>query len=206
MKIETITFNPKTDCFDVVTDSQRTYSVSYHFYIEQALHADSEADAALLSLLEAEHARNRAFAVALNYAAYMPRTRHEVTTRLRREGIDPSRAEQCLVRLTELGLLDDAAYAIAYAEDRSRLKRWSRAKIRAKLYDKGIPKDEIDAALAQLPDDDEAEKLTALLASPSFQRRDLNDRRVRDKTIAALMRRGFRFDDIIRAIGEASDD
>ena len=111
-------------------------------------------------------------------------------------------------RYQAAGLLDDAAYARARAATFHRSGNSARA-IRAKLMQKGVAADAIDAALASLTEDtDEPERDAALRLA---KRRRLGPFRpadaradAREKDMAALARAGFSYD-IARTIIDAED-
>ncbi|HEY5336330.1 MAG TPA: recombination regulator RecX, partial [Mycobacteriales bacterium] len=68
----------------------------------------------------AEAAEDRAVDAArehcLSLLATRSRTRFELAEALRRRGVDPLVTERVLIRLEEVGLVDDQAVAVAYAE------------------------------------------------------------------------------------------
>ncbi len=73
---------------------------------------------------------------ALSVLTARPRTAHELSTALVRKGVDPDVAAEVLQRLTAVGLVDDEAYARAYAE-REAARRGPRAVLDA-LQRRGI--------------------------------------------------------------------
>jgi regulatory protein len=83
--------------------------------------------------------------VAARFLGTRPRTRWEVERRLRRAGADDATTEATLERLTELGYLDDAAFARWWGEQRDRHRPRGRRMVEAELRQRGVPRDVIEA-------------------------------------------------------------
>jgi len=99
--------------------------------------------------------------------------------------------DTAIARATDLGLLNDAEYAAAHARQH-RARGESLARIRSRLRAKGIPPDEIDGALAQFENDEEAAAIRFAerkRLGPYRLRPGKPDQRQRD--LAALCRAGF---------------
>lgn len=149
---------------------------------------------------------------ALNALTARPMSRRELTDKLtarpRRhadaeEGEEPERDEEALRahadavadRLEELGLIDDASYAVQVARHYA-AKGYGERKIRDELYRRGVPKEHWDAALEGLDAPDEAieafleKKLRGWMGDPKELKRASD----------ALARRGFCWNDISAAL------
>lgn len=119
------------------------------------------------------------------------RSRAELAGKLREREIPADVAERVLDRLSDLGLLDDAAYADAFVTSRHRDRGLGRSALRMELERKGIDRAVAEQAASAIDDDAEraraaelvAKKLdSAMLAGPAGARRRL---------IAMLARRGY---------------
>jgi len=94
-----------------------------------------------------------------------------------------------LAELREGGYVDDAAFAVRFAEDRRRLDGWGRERIARRLRELGVGADHVDAALDAR---DEAGEVAGALAL--LERRvpvAPDDRRGRDRALGILLRRGY---------------
>ena len=116
--------------------------------------------------------------------------------------------EELIARFLRSGLLDDAGYAEIRARSLFRRGQSLRA-IRQGLAQKGVGKDEAEAALARLREENAAPDLTAALAyarrrrlGPYRSDPEREDRRERD--LAALARRGFAADIALAVIDAPS--
>ena len=124
-----------------------------------------------------------------------PRTAADLRERLG-DRFEPAAVGAALSRLTELGYVDDTAWAAGYLE-RPRSAERSARMLRAELRQRGIEPE--TAAHALLAHDDDTAALTAarrLARSASRRAPEVRARRLR----AALARRGFSFDTVGRAL------
>ena len=77
-----------------------------------------------------------------------PRSTDEIRRRLRDAGYRPELVEGTLGRLTELGYLDDGAFAQAWVESRDRARPRGARALRDELRRKGVGTGDAEAALA----------------------------------------------------------
>jgi regulatory protein len=77
-------------------------------------------------------------------------TTSELRRRLERDGIEVETIARALAVVAEQGYLDDARFALRFAEDRRAVDGWGEARIRARLESVGVERPLIDAALAGL--------------------------------------------------------
>ncbi len=132
---------------------------------EHATSAETIVDAAAPVAGDAEaDPRSVAHAIALRILALRPHSRAELERKLARKGCDPGVAGQVLDRLTEVGLLDDAAYAQLLVQSRSRINGLSGAALRRELREKGVDDDLAVAAIGSLDDETERARAEQLVA------------------------------------------
>ena len=128
----------------------------------------------------------------LNYRAH---SRKELADKLKQKtGCGEAELNNVLDRLEELGFLNDRTYAAAVVRSCSR-KGYGAQRARSELSRRGIPKELREEALAEMPETDAA--LERLIRS---KLRDPSDRDEVRKVTAAMVRRGFSWDEIRRAI------
>ncbi len=87
-------------------------------------------------------------AAAARFLGTRPRSADEVRRRLRDAGYRADLVEGTLDRLTELGYLDDAAFARAWVESRDRTRPRGARALRDELRRKGVAVTDAEAALA----------------------------------------------------------
>lgn len=132
-----------------------------------------------------EHAR----AVAWRALNRRERTEAELRATLARRRVAPADAERVLDELRAGGFVDDAGFALRFAEDRRRLDGWGAERIAQRLRALGVVADQIEAAVAgQEP---EAE----LAAAMALLRRRVPEPpatpRERDRALGILVRKGY---------------
>ena len=104
---------------------------------------------------------NGAFHEAMQRAGHLlstrPRTEHEMRARLGTAGFDDDVVARTIERLIDLKLVDDAAFALQWVEERARLKGRAPEALVAELAAKGIDREVAEAALAAAGIDEEAQ-------------------------------------------------
>jgi regulatory protein len=95
--------------------------------------------------------------ICLNQLTHGPRTRSQLADTLRKRLVPDDAAEAVLDRLTEVGLIDDAAYAAGWVHSRRASRGLSSSAIARELRDRGVePHLVADAMVDVGPDEDEA--------------------------------------------------
>ena len=159
------------------------------------LYAGRELSEDELSALRAAIARARTRQRAVRILSSTAISRAALEKRLTDKGAVPEDAQDTVQWLDELHLLDDAAVAEQVVQSAVR-KGYGRRRIEQILYEKRIPHEYWQDALAAIPDMDGA--------LDSFLHRALDGRAVDDKllkrTTDALLRRGHSWSDIRAAL------
>ena len=127
------------------------------------------------------------------------RTESEMTDRLGGAGFQAPVVAEAVARLKGLSLIDDAAFARAWIEERMRRKGTGPAVLRAELLAKGIDQTTVDQAVAEaLPD--EVAKATAVAAGLLGGVTRLPLPKQISRLSGALARRGFSEDAVQEAL------
>ncbi|WP_421075983.1 MULTISPECIES: regulatory protein RecX [unclassified Microbacterium] len=114
----------------------------------------------------------------------------EARMRLRKDEVDAGLVDEIIDRLERLGALDDAALAEQLVHAGTTRKNQGRRAIAQALSSRGIPRDVIDAALDDLPDDDEERALEFARGKARSLVRYDDDTALR-RLVGQLARRGF---------------
>ena len=101
---------------------------------------------------------------AASFCAESERNVAEVERKLRKWGVDDDDIDSIIDRLKSDDFLNEERYCKAYINDRFRLNHWGKVKIRYELGKRDVDRQYIDAALADI-DDDEDRKSTRLNSS-----------------------------------------
>lgn len=102
------------------------------------------------------------------------RTRSELATKLARKGVPAEIAERLLDRFTEVGLIDDSAFAREWVESRQQTRGLARRSLAQELRRKGVDSSVIEEALETVDPEDETAAARELVRRklPSLQRFD----------------------------------
>ena len=127
-------------------------------------------------------------------------SRRDLEARLVRKGEDPQQAREAVAWMEDLHLVDDRATAEQVVSS-CISKGYGLMRAKQALYEKRIPKEYWDEALADYPD--QTEKITAFLKSRLDA--DSDEKQVR-RAVDALIRRGHNYGAIRRALDALSFD
>ena len=129
--------------------------------------------------------------ILLRRLAAAPRTRAQLAADLAARDVPGDAAERVLDRFTEVGLIDDVAFATTWVRTRHAGRGLSRSALRRELRDKGV--DDVTAAdaLDQIDLDDEAEAARALVARRLPATRGLTQEARTRRLVGQLARKGY---------------
>lgn len=134
------------------------------------------------------------------------RSRQELAGKLAKRGVPDDLASSLLDRFTEVGLVDDAAYARQWVESRHRSRGLAPGALAQELCRKGVGDDEAKAALELIDEDDQRVAARALVDKKLRSMRGL-DRQVATRRLAGLLaRKGYPAGLAFSVVREALDD
>jgi regulatory protein len=102
--------------------------------------------------------------ICLRMLGSAPRTRAQLAEVLRRRGVPEDAAEAVLGRFAEVGLIDDAMFASAWVESRHYGRGLAGRVLAAELRTRGVPADDIKAAVGGLDPEQEIATARGLVA------------------------------------------
>ena len=149
------------------------------------------------------HQYRPALEYAVSLLAARPCARGEIAQKLRRNGYRPGTVELVIYKLEKHGLLDDGAFARQWAQARAGRRLGSR-RIAMELRQKGVSAEETEAALTAL-DPEEVRQAALAIARRGLRaaRPDEDRRKTAQRVLAALVRRGYSFEQAKEALREA---
>jgi len=120
-----------------------------------------------------------------------PRSRAQLAAVLQRKGVPAEAAVAVLDRLTDVGLIDDAAFARAWVESRQSGRGLSRRALAHELRARGVAPLELESAVATIDEQSETETARRLVQRKIRGTRDL-DEAVRVRRLAGMLaRKGY---------------
>ena len=125
---------------------------------------------------------------ALHYLGYRPRSEAEVRQRLRRRGFRDEVVDEVIIRLKELRLLDDVAFAHYWKDSRLSFRPRSKRLIKLELRQKGVSAETANEVVEDL-DDESAAYEAGVKKARALSNLDYNE--FRRRLSGYLRRRGF---------------
>ena len=150
------------------------------------LRSGDELDGEALGRLKEAAGVSNARAAAADLIGKRAMSRRDLERKLREKGASEAEARYAAEWLEAIGALNDAEYAAALVRHYSRLG-YGPARVREKLYEKGVPRELWEDALEELPE--EGGQVDAFLQSKLRGRTP--DEKEKRRLTNALLRRGF---------------
>ena len=115
----------------------------------------------------------------------------EVRTMLERHKVEADEIALILKHLVKEGYVDEGRYADAFVHDKVRFAKWGRVKISQALWQKRIPADVADAALARIDENEYMAALKEVVASRYRQTKGATEYERKMKTMKSVCSRGY---------------
>ncbi|MDE7281469.1 MAG: RecX family transcriptional regulator [Ruminiclostridium sp.] len=133
---------------------------------------------------------------------------HDYSVKAMREKLlknyTPETAERVLEDMTRYGFLDDENYGRKLAASLIKGKKYGVYRAKTEMRRKGVPQSIVEDVLSEYEADDYSEQLKTLIRKKYLDK--ICDRDGRRKTVNALVRRGFGFSEIKKAVLEVLEE
>ncbi|MFA1550014.1 regulatory protein RecX [Actinomadura chokoriensis] len=133
----------------------------------------------------------RAREVCLRMLAASPRTRAQLADALRRKDIPADVAERVLGRFTDVGLIDDEAFAQAWVQSRHAGRGLAKRALAAELRRRGVADDTVNEAVESLDPAQEEETARALVLRRLPAGRGADPAKRMRRLVGMLARKGY---------------
>lgn len=130
---------------------------------------------------------------ALRLLALRPRTQRELRQRLGRRGFDVEAIGGALRRLTELGIVDDTAFARFWVDQRAAFRPMGHRRLRSELQSKGVAPDVIASVV---PTEDDVVSLEQVALKRANALAHLDEATFSRRLQGFLARRGYSFAEV----------
>lgn len=188
---------------NVFIDGKFTFSLGAEVAAQEKLQVEQALSEEQVEMLKKADNLRRCLNAAVHYLSYRPRSEPELRGRLRRRGFDNDSLETVVTRLKELGLVDDAAFAQFWKENRESFSPRSQWLTKLELRQKGVAEEIIDQVVDTIDDEDSAYR-AALKKARSLSWTDYQS--FRRRLGEHLRRRGFSYRVINNVINRLWDD
>ena len=149
-----------------------------------------------LDLLVKESQERRAREKALYLIEYRDHSKKELIDKIKRTSSEEA-AHKAADKMEELGLVNDEEFAKRYARELLYRKHFSKDRATYQLQLKGIDKDKIEEILNEI-EIDPVDQICSIIKNKYL--RKLSDEKNKRRTIAALQRLGYKWQDIKSAL------
>jgi regulatory protein len=102
--------------------------------------------------------------------------------------VEEAEVDEVIALLIEADAIDDASFARRYAEDKRQLAGWGPDRISAALTGRGVPREQIEAALDAEDVDAQLKRAVGLLGDRGM---GCGSERERERALGLLVRRGY---------------
>ena len=141
--------------------------------------------------------------ICLRQLSHGPRTAHQLAAAMARKGIEEDVANEVLERFTDVGLIDDVAFAEAWVESRHAGRGLARRALAHELRTRGVDTAVIAVAVAELDPERELETARALAVKRLAATRGLETPARFRRVASVLARKGYSEAVAYRVIREA---
>jgi len=149
---------------------------------------------AIASAAASEEAALHTFDRAANMLAARPRAARDLERQLLRKGEPAVHVAAAIARLATLGAVDDARFARQFIRSKLAGAGLSRRRLQSELWRRGVAREVIDAAIAEVMVEDEVDEsaqITEVAAKKLRTLRSLDPATARRRLYAFLARRGY---------------
>jgi len=145
-------------------------------------------------------------AICLRLLAVAPRPRAGLLRALKRKQIPDDAAEAVLDRLTDIGLIDDAAYAHGFVRAKHRDRALGRSALRQELQRLGLDEDSISGAVQAVDADAECGRATELIDRRVEGAMVVGEVAAKRRLLGLLSRRGYSAEIAVPVVDKAISD
>ena len=194
--------------FDVLVDGKRHATLSLDA-LERLNLAVGDSVAGREALIEQEAAQLHVYDRALNMLAFRARSSAELARSLARKGEPKELVDRAVTRLQEQGLLDDAAFAQAFARTKVLGAQQSKRRVQQDLARKGVARTVTDAAIAAVFEEEGVDQREVVERAARRKLRSLAKLEPlvrRRRLYGFLARRGYDGEDIRRAMEAVGEE
>ena len=199
MKVTSIKQQVKRiDRYSIFVDERYAFSLSESALLRSGLASGQELTPQQLDEYKQLSTDDKLYMRAMQYAALRPHSEWELRSYLQRKEAGEAFIDQTVERLTDVGLLNDAAFADSFVRNRQLLKPTSKRKLQLELKRKRVSEEHIAAAL-ESNELDEGDNLQQVIAKKQRQTKYQDP----IKLMQYLARQGFSYGDIKSALSKS---
>ncbi|MFG1999593.1 recombination regulator RecX [Spirillospora sp. NPDC048911] len=144
--------------------------------------------------------------VCLRMLTMAPRTRAQLADALRRKNVPDDVADNVLGRFTDVGLIDDEAFAQAWVQSRHTGRGLAKRALAAELRQRGVDNETVQEAVETLDPDQEERTARELMARKVAATRGMDPAKRTRRLVGMLARKGYSPGLAYRVVKEVLDE
>lgn len=192
--------NGKSDKIHIYIDDEYRMTVDSNFWFSEKWHKLKEINDEELTALSFAVDSRRAFLSGMNMLSRRAHGKKELIRKLSVK-FSKDAAQAAVVRMEELQLIDDEKFAQLLCDELYEKKKYSPQRIKSELIAKGIDRETASNAVEKL---DKNDIIRIILLLQTKYRNYLLDEKSKTRAINGLMRMGYGYYDIKKALSEIS--
>ena len=185
----------------VFLDDGALLKITEQELLDFGLRSGDELDGGTLERLKQSAGVSDVKAAAADIIGRRAMSRRDLERKLRDKGANEAEARYAGEWLEAIGAIDDAAYAAALVRHCAGLG-YGPARIRDKLYEKGVPRELWDEAMEEAPDNET--QIETFLQGRLRGR--VPDEKEKKRLCDTLLRRGYPWEDVKRVMNRFAND
>lgn len=189
-----------TERFNIFLDEKYAFSVHERVLVKFGLTKGMSLEDWSIDEMVYEDEISKAFNRALHYLGFRMRSEFEVKQKLLELGYGEAVVLEAIVKLRNLGFLNDETFSQALLETQKRSSGRGPRAIQQELKRKGIDKDLQEQVLDSYSEEEQVEVAKKLAEKEAFRNRSQSPRQVEQRIQNLLLRRGYSYDIIKQAL------
>jgi len=193
----------KEERFNLFLDGKFAFSLPAEALAKAGLHPDQEIPQTKVEELIRESELALVFDKVLKFLSFRPRSEFEIKEYLLKKNVGEETRKLVIVKLKQLKLIDDEAFARWWLEQRSVFRPTGARLVKYELRRKGVAEETVSSLLAET----RPRAADALLAEKLIQKKlarlkNLPEKELKQKLYASLSQKGFAFEVIEEAVAK----
>ena len=186
--------------FNVYLDGHFGFALGNELLAKKGLKVGQELSPQMVEELTSQDRLNNARDGVYHFLSYRPRSEKEIRDYLKKKELKEEEKEKIIKNLREEKLIDDLEFAHWFLEQRQNFHPKGNYALRQELRQKGIDQKTIDQVL--LTKKEELKLAKKVLAKAEKKYASLSGREKKGKLMAYLLRRGFSWEAVKKAVDE----
>lgn len=191
------------DRVNVHLDGKFAFGVTLQSALENNLKIGKELSHEEIEALRGKDYLDINFSKLVSFASSRPHSKKEIHLWFRRKHIDENAQKQLFNRLKNVGLVNDEEFAKWWVEQRVHFRSMPQKMLKLELRQKGIKDEIVERVLSERESPSEVELARKVLTKKFRQIPKIKDLKEKRRVYDFLLRRGFGYDAIKKALSLA---